>query len=251
MWALVTGASTGLGREFARALARLGYSVVLVARDRAALSLLASALEKEAGVATEVLVADLLDQTARAAVAERLASTTHPIDIFVSNAGFGLSGDLHQTAWPEERDHLDIHVSVPLELTHSALRAMHSRRRGRIIVVASVAAFLHRGAYSAAKRYWISMAKSLTATYRKSNVTVTAVCPGFTRTEFHQRMAMDVSGLPGWAWLAADRVVATGLRHALRGKPVSVPSLRYRTLVALAPLIPTSLHQVGSARRAS
>lgn len=251
MWALVTGASTGLGREFARALARLGYGVVLVARDEAALDVLARDLEEETGVATEVLAADLLDSTARAAVSERLASITQPIDIFVSNAGFGLSGDLHQTAWAEERDHLDIHVSVPLELTHSALRAMHSRARGRIIVVASVAAFLHRGAYSAAKRYWVSMAKSLTATYRKSNVTVTAVCPGFTRTEFHQRMAMDVSGLPGWAWLAADRVAATGLRHALLGKPVSVPSLRYRTLVALAPFLPATLQQVGSARKSS
>jgi short-subunit dehydrogenase len=161
----------------------------------------------------------------------------------VSNAGWGITGDLDGTSWSAEKDHLDIHVGIPLELVHRVLPGMVARGRGRVIVVSSVAAFLSRGTYSAAKRYWVTLARSLTASLRPRNVSVTAVCPGLTRTEFHQRMGMDISGFPAVAWLTARQVIAVGLRHSFRGQPVSVPSLRYRLLVFLSPLIPAGFHR--------
>ena len=244
LWALVTGASVGLGRQFALQLAEHGYSVVLVARGEQALRQVAKEVETQSGVSCEVLVADLLAETDRARVIRRLVSEDKPIDVLVNNAGWGLSDDFHESEWSAEKDHHDIHVSIPLELTHSIIPVMRARGRGRVIVVSSVAAFLARGPYSAAKRYWVTMARSLTASYRNNNVSVTALCPGFTKTEFHQRMGMDVTSVPRFAWLQADRVVATGLRHAFVGKAVSIPSLRYRILVALAPLIPARFHRM-------
>lgn len=244
LWALVTGASVGLGRQFALQLAEHGYSVVVVARSEQALHEVASDIETSCGVGAEVLVADLLDETDRARVIDRLMSKDKPIDVLVNNAGWGLSDDFHRSGWGEEKDHHDIHVSIPLQLTHSVIPGMRARGRGRVIVVSSVAAFLARGPYSAAKRYWVTMATSLTAAYRDDNVSVTALCPGFTKTEFHQRMGMDITGVPRFAWLRADRVVATGLRDAFVGKAVSIPSLRYRVLVALAPLIPARFHRM-------
>jgi uncharacterized protein len=243
-WALVTGASVGLGRQFALQLAEQGYSVVLVARSEQALGQVAEDIANNTGVSCEVLVADLLDEADRARVIARLESDDTPIDVVVNNAGWGLSEDFHESGWSEEKDHHDIHVSIPLQLTHSVIPGMRARGGGRVIVVSSVAAFLARGPYSAAKRYWVTMAKSLTAAYRPDNVSVTALCPGFTKTEFHQRMGMDVTGVPRFAWLLADRVVRVGLRDAFRGRAISIPSLRYRTLVALAPLIPARFHRM-------
>jgi len=244
MWALVTGASAGLGKQFASQLADYGYSVVLVARNKQALEAVAREISQRRGVSCEVLVADLLDGSDRSRVIDRLESDDKPIEVLVNNAGWGLSDDFHESRWSDEKDHHDIHVSIPLELTHSVFRGMRQRGKGRVIVVSSVAAFLARGPYSAAKRYWVTMATSLTAAYRRDGVSLTALCPGFTRTEFHQRMGMNVTGIPRFAWLHADQVVTTGLRDALRGKAVSIPSLRYRLLVWFAPLIPTRFHQM-------
>jgi uncharacterized protein len=243
---LVTGASTGLGQEFARQLAEASYNVVVVARSGEALSRVASDLSESFGVDTEVLQADLLKTSDRLRVLKRLASGDRPIDILVNNAGWGLPGGLHDTSWSDEKDHLDIHVTIPLELTHRVLPMMRERGRGRVIVVSSVAAFLSRGTYSSAKRFWVTMAKSLTARYRADNVTVTAVCPGFTRTEFHERMGMNIAGVPRFAWLSAERVASVGLRHAFRGQAVSIPTLRYRLLAAIAPSIPARFHRLGS-----
>ena len=234
----------GLGREFAFQLAEHGYSVVVVARGEQALRVVAADIEDRWDVSCEVLVADLLNGSDRERVLHRLLSDEKPVHVLVNNAGWGLADDFHESAWAEEKDHHDIHVSIPLQLTHTAIPAMRRRGKGRVIVVSSVAAFLARGPYSAAKRYWVTMARSLTASYRRDNVSVTALCPGFTKTEFHQRMGMDITGVPRFAWLRADRVVSTGLRHAFRGKAVSIPSLRYRTLVALAPLIPARFHRM-------
>lgn len=246
MWALVTGASTGLGKQFALHLADASYNVVLVARNKEALAQVADELSTAHGVEVEVLQADLLRRGDLQRVLRRLESRDRPIDVLVNNAGWGLSGGVHDTSWSDEKDHLDIHVTIPLELTHRVLPLMRERGRGRVIVVSSVAAFLSRGTYSAAKRFWVTMATSLTARYREDNVAVTAVCPGFTRTEFHERMGMDIRGIPRFAWLSADTVASVGVRHALRGQAVSIPTFRYRVLTALAPFIPAKLHRLGS-----
>lgn len=245
-WAMVTGASAGIGREFATQLAASGYSVVLVARNEAELARVAENLMATFGAQTEVFSVNLLESVDLERVIRRLESDTRPIDVLVNNAGWGLTEDFHESTWEDEKDHFDIHVTVPLRLTHRVMPGMLERGSGRIIVVSSVAAFLSRGAYSAAKRYWVTLASSLNVSHRKRGVITTAVCPGFTRTQFHHRMGLDTGRIPRFAWLTAHNVVATGLRDSGRGKAVSIPSWRYRFFVAIAPMIPARFHQAES-----
>ena len=244
-WALVTGASSGLGSEFALQLARRGHSVVLVGRDKERLELVAQSLAP-LGVNTEVMVADLHRPPAVARVATRLTSTTKPVRVLVNNAGYGIHGSLATSDLVEERDHLAIHVSVPLELTKAALPGMLERGEGRIIVVSSVAGYLARGTYSAHKAWGLSLARSLNALHRQQGVHVSAVAPGFTRTEFHQRMRMRVDGFPAAMWLRAEKVVKDAIKAVESGRSVVVPSIRYQMLVGLSKLLPDRSHQWGA-----
>lgn len=244
-YALVTGASSGLGAEFATQLAAKGHSLVLVARDQDRLNGVARDLERRFAVSCEVLPADLHTADGRATVATRLQDDYAPIRVLVNNAGYGIPGDLADSDLAEEIDHMTIHVHVPLELTKAALPGMISRGVGRVIVVSSVAGYLARGSYSAHKAWGLTMAKSLNATYKKQGVHVSAVAPGFTRTEFHQRMGMNVSSIPDFFWLRAPDVVKASLKAVEAGKPITVPGLTYKALAALAGLTPASWHQRG------
>ena len=181
--ALITGASSGLGAEFARQLASKGADVVLVARDRAALDAVAERLNAEFGVATEVLVADLTTDEGTDAVASRLSDPTRPVEVLVNNAGIGLDLDFAKNDISVEERHLDLHVRATMRLSHAALQPMLPRGHGRIINVASVAAFLPRGTYGAVKAWIVSFSRWANAVYRPRGVTVTAVCPGFVDSD--------------------------------------------------------------------
>lgn len=236
--ALITGASAGIGAEFARQLAAQGHNLVLVARDRGRLENSAADLEQRYGITAEVLPSDLTDDDGVAAVVVRLTDGARPVEILVNNAGRGLLGDFEQNSASEEKKSLVLHCQAPLELTHAALQGMLARGSGRIINVASIAAFMPRGTYSAAKAWLLSFSRWSTVAYAGRGVKVTAVCPGLTHTEFHDRMGMDKSAAPSIAWLSAERVVREGLADNLRGKAVSVPSKRYRALAVVGPLVP-------------
>lgn len=242
-WALITGASSGLGAEYARQLAARGHNLVVVARDTARLKKFAAELEAQYSCEVEVLAADLHSAKDRQRVALRLRDATKPVSVLVNNAGYGIAGDLADSDDREELEHHAIHVTAPLELTKAVLPGMLDRGWGRVIVVSSVAGYLSRGTYSAHKAWGLSFARSLTATYSRKGVVVTAVAPGFTRTEFHQRMGMEVSGIPSVMWLRSDYVVGESLKAAMRGRPVTIPSLRYKILVAVAHILPKRLHQ--------
>lgn len=242
--ALITGASSGLGAQFVRHYASLGHRIVLVARDRARLEALALEIGRTFGVDTEVLVADLHSADGRGRVAARLAASVNPVRVLVNNAGYGISGDVDSSDLQEELDHLSIHVTAPMELTKAVLPGMLERGEGRIIIVSSVAGYLARGTYSAHKAWGLSFARSANETYRRRGVHVTAVAPGFTRTEFHQRMGMETSGIPAFLWLSAPRVVAQSVWAVERGKAVIIPSVRYKILVGVAALVPRRFHQV-------
>ena len=247
--ALITGASAGLGAEFARQLARRRADLILVARSQDALDALASDLRSEHGVAVEVLVADLAEGDGVAKVADRLRDAADPVDLLVNNAGFGLPLQFADNDIDDEVRHLRVHVEASMRLMHAALQTMRGRG-GRIINVASVAGFVSRSTYSACKSWLIGFSRWANAEYARDGVTVTAVCPGFTHTTFHERMGLAVGqeGVPGFMWLNARDVVREGLRDAARGKSVSIPSLRYKALVALTGVLPTSL-TAGVARR--
>ena len=238
--ALVTGASSGLGAEFARQLAARGADVVLVARDEGALERVAAELTASFGVRAEVLVADLLDPAQRSAVEARLADRERPVDVLVNNAGYGLPLAFEANDIEDEARHLAVHVEAPMRLMHAALPVMLARGSGRIINVASVAGLMPRSTYGAVKGWLVSFSRWANVRYADRGVTVTAVCPGFVHTNFHERLGMPPGeeGVPAWMWLDKELVVREGLAAAARGKAVSIPSWRYRALVALSRLLP-------------
>ncbi|WP_243225045.1 SDR family oxidoreductase [Microbacterium sp. CIAB417] len=240
--ALITGASAGLGAEFARQLAGRGADLVLVARSGEALEELAGELRVRDGVSVEVIVADLLDDADLERVTARVMDASAPIDLLVNNAGFGLPLGFADNDIDDEVRHLRLHVEVAMRLMHAALGVMRGRG-GRIINVASVAGFISRSTYSACKSWLIGFSRWANAEYAADGVSVTALCPGFTHTTFHQRMGLPPGqeGIPSLMWLDADVVVREGLRDAARGRAVSIPSLRYKAIVALTKLLPASL----------
>ena len=247
--ALITGASAGLGAEFARQLAARQADLVLVARGTEALESLARRLRDEHGVHIEVITADLAVEADVQRVAARLTDPDDPIDLLVNNAGFGLPLQFAENDIDEEVRHLRVHVEASMRLMHAAIRAMRGRG-GRIINVASVAGFITRSTYSACKSWLIGFSRWANAEYGRDGVSVTALCPGFTHTSFHERMGLAPGreGVPALLWLDAPRVVRTGLRDAALGRAVSIPSLRYKLIVALTRVLPSRLTS-GVARR--
>ncbi len=244
--ALVTGATAGIGLEFARQLAERGHDLVLVARDRQRLDAVAADLERRFGVTAEVLSADLGDRAAVAAVAARIADPARPVDLLVNNAGYGLKKGFLQNDVEVEEAAFDVLCRAVLVLSHAAGRAMKARGRGAIVNVSSVASFVAMGSYSAAKSWVTVFSEGLATELAGSGVRVMALCPGFTHTEFHQRAEMNMSKLPEALWLDADTLVRDALADLDRGRVVSVPGAAYKALVGALSVLPR-----GLARRAS
>ncbi len=233
---LITGATAGIGHEYAVQLAARGDDLVLVARDSARLEEVADDLRGAHGVAVEVLVADLTDRADLARVEARLADRERPVDLLVNNAGFGLKKRFLDNTADEETAMLEVLVTAVLRLSHAALGPMAERGHGGIINVSSVAAFLPRGTYSAAKAYVNSFSEWAHLEYKSRGVTVMALCPGFTKTEFHQRM--QVKPGEGFMWLDADFLVRTSLEDFAKGRAYSVPGAQYKVVRALTKAIP-------------
>lgn len=240
--ALITGASAGIGAEFARQLADRGADLVLVARSEDALQALAAELGARHGVTVEVLVADLAVEQDVDRVARRIADTGRPIDVLVNNAGFGLPLHFADNDVADEVRHLRVLVEAPMRLMHAALGVMRGRG-GRIINVASSAGFISRSTYSACKAWIIGFSRWANDEYASGGVTVTALCPGFVHTTFHARMGLAAGeeGVPSFMWLDAPYVARQGLRAAARGRSVVIPSLRYKAMIAGSRLVPRSL----------
>ena len=241
MSALVTGATAGIGLEFARQLAGRGHDLVLVARDAARLDSVAADLRTTYAVDVEVLPADLTDRASLALVEARVASLDRPIELLVNNAGFGLKKRFGDNDVDDEQAMLDVLVVAVMRLSHAALGAMSARGRGGIINVSSVAAFLPRGSYSAAKAYVNSFGAWAANEYRPRGVTVTTLCPGFTKTEFHERM--NVRRGSGYLWLDADFLVSEALKDFDKGKSLSVPGGQYKVITTATRLVPTRITQ--------
>ena len=241
--ALVTGPTAGIGRSFAHQLARQGHDLVLVARDRDRLESEATELRSSYGVQVEVLPADLTDRAELAAVEARLADRARPVDLLVNNAGFGLKKRFLDNTVDEEQAMLDVLVTAVMRLSHAALGPMSERGSGGIINVSSVASFLPRGSYSAAKSWVNSFSEWAAQEYRDQGVTVTCLCPGFTKTEFHQRMDVGRDSAPDFLWLDADKLVATALKDHAKGKVWSIPGAQYKVIATAARIVPTGVLQ--------
>jgi hypothetical protein len=242
--ALVTGASSGIGRAIAVRLAADGSDLVLVARRRDRLEALADELTRAHGVGVEVLVADLTDPDGVAAVEGRLRAANPPVDLLVNNAGRGGQGAFADMpiAWQEEQ--IRLNVLAPVRLAHVALEGMLARGRGGILNVSSIAGLQpmpHVATYAATKAYLSSFSHALHEEVRHQGVTVTNLLPGFTRTEFHEAAAINRSIVPGPAWMKADTVARAGLRAVARGRAQCVPGVGYRVLSVISGLTPWSV----------
>jgi len=241
--ALVTGPTSGLGRLFADRLAARGYDLVLVSRDETRLKALADELGTSYGVDAEVLVADLVDRDQLRRVEERLADDERPVDLLVNNAGFGLKRKFLSNTVEQEQAHLDVLVTAPMRLSHAALGQMTRRHSGGIINVSSIAGLQPRGSYSAAKAYVIRFGEWAAHEYGKDGVRITTVLPGFTRTEFHERMEVARAAVPKPLWLDAERVVDDALADFDKGKTLSVPSKRYKLIAGVSRHLPSRAMQ--------
>jgi len=248
-WAVVTGATAGLGAEFARQIAAGGQNVVLVARDKARLEAVADDI-RGAGVEAEVLVADLSEGAGVDRVAARLGDDARPVDLLVNNAGFGLRHGFLSSSSEELDEALDVMVRAVMHLSQTAAKAMVARGAGRIINVASVAAETASGPYSAHKAWVQVFTESIAGTLHGTGVTATVVRPGLVRTEFHERAGLDFGGLPRVVWLEAPYVVRATLRASRRGRVMVTPSARYATMMALARVLPRRLVRRGARRSA-
>ncbi|MBW4096184.1 MAG: SDR family NAD(P)-dependent oxidoreductase [Acidobacteria bacterium] len=234
-YVLITGASSGLGAEFARQLGAYGHHLVLVARDVHRLTSLADELSSRHQIDVEVVAADLLTEDGVERVTDRLKNTSSPVTTLINNAGFGLPGWFGDSTIEAEQDQLRILVEVPMRLSYAALQVMP--HGSRILNVASTAGFTPRGTYGAAKAWVISFSRWANVHYAP-RVHTTAVCPGFVRTEFHERLGADVSGIPSWMWLDSARVVREALSDAAKDRGVSIPSKRFKALTALSRILP-------------
>jgi short-subunit dehydrogenase len=239
-WALVTGATSGIGESFTRLLASNRYNIVLVARDLPRLQERAQGLESKYGIKTHVIQADLATDEGCLAIEKYILK--NQIDVLINNAGFGTSKAFTMSRLEIEQQLLDVLVRTPMRLMHVALPLMKTRNQGIIINVSSVAGYIAGGSYSASKSYLTVLTESLHTELAATNVKVSALCPGFTRTEFHQRGKMSMKGLPNFLWLNSDRLVEQSWRDALKGKAVSVPGWQYKLLVfVVQTLVPRSI----------
>lgn len=242
--ALVTGASAGLGAAFARRLASEGCDLILVARTESTLAEVAGQLSRQYGVECEVLPADLSNIRQCAQVERRLADDNRPVEILVNNAGFGNLQQFTKSDVDDEERMLRVNVRAVMRLAHAALPGMLRRGHGDILNVSSVAGFLPNSGgstYTASKAYVTSLADSLALDVAGTGVRVSAVCPGFIRSKFHERQGTDTSKIPRQLWLDADVVVATALRDHRRGKVISVPGATYKSVIAATRMIPRTL----------
>jgi short-subunit dehydrogenase len=239
--ALITGATAGIGAAFARRLAGDGHNLVLVARDTKRLREQATELHDRHGIEAEVLTADLATDDGIEAVAARLTDRRNPVDLLVNNAGFGNKGRYLDVSMADELKMLKVHCEAVLRLTSAATEGMRERGRGGVVNVASVAAFVPRGTYGASKAWVVQFTQGAAKDLAGSGVRLMALCPGFVRTEFHERAGMGTDNIPGWMWLDADKLVATALVDLSRGKSLSVPDPRYKVLMGVVKVTPRAL----------
>ena len=227
-WALVTGATSGIGESFTRLLAENGYNVVLVARDLSRLHERASGLESLYGIETVVVQADLSSDEGCTVIENYISE--NEIEVLINNAGFGINKSFTVSELEVEQNLLDVLVRTPMRLMHVALPGMKVRDKGIIINISSVAGFMAGGTYSASKSYLTVLSESLNTELKDTKVKISALCPGYTRTEFHQRGRMYMKGLPNFMWLNADALVAKSWSDARKGKAISIPGWQYQLL---------------------
>jgi short-subunit dehydrogenase len=250
--ALITGGTSGIGAAFARALAARGDDLILVARSVERLESTAAELRGlGTGSRIEILSADLSNRADVERVAARLEDPERPVDLLVNNAGFGIHARLTSKDVTEHDRGFEVMCRAVLVLSGAAARSMRPRHAGTIVNVSSTAGYITMGSYSAMKAWVTSFTESLSVELHGTGIQVTALCPGWVRTEFHQRAGIRASSIPGPMWLDADELVAACLRDVARGRVLSVPTARYRAVIWMLRHAPRGLVRAVSGRISS
>lgn len=243
--ALITGASTGIGAEFARALAARGNDLVVVARNEQRLEELATALRGEHGMNVEVLPADLETNDGIARVEARLGERAEPIELLVNNAGFGTSGAFHELPVEGEVAEITLNVVALVRLTHAALKPMVHRGHGGVINVSSVGAYQptpHSATYGATKAFVSNFTNAIHEELDGTGVKAMVLAPGFTHTEFHVRAKIENNdSMPGFVWQTADEVVAAALKAYDKGRAVCIPGALNNVAAAFSGSMPAGI----------
>ena len=242
--ALVTGASSGIGSEFARAIAARGDDLVVVARDTARLDALAERLEADYGVDVEVLSADLTSKKGRAIVEARLESAEPAVDLLVNNAGMGTYGKFAELSREAETRVIRLNVLAVVQLSHAVLPGMIERGRGGIINVSSLAGHQPtplNATYGGTKAFLTSFSQALHEELRGTGVKVMVLCPGFTRTEFQERAGLDSGSVPSFMWQTPEPVVAAALRAYDQGRAMCVPGALNQAGAAFSSAMPAAI----------
>jgi short-subunit dehydrogenase len=243
--ALVTGASSGIGRSFALALADRGHDLVLVARDQARLDELAAEVKTAYGRSAEVLRADLTDPEHLAAVEARVTSTNEPIiELLVNNAGVGTAGQFATLDVEGEERQIHLNVIAVVRLTHAALPGMIERGHGGVINVSSVAGYQptpETATYAATKAFVTSFSEAVHEELQGTGVRLTVLCPGFTRTEFQANAGVQSSDVPDFLWQTPDEVALAGLEAYDRGRPSVVPGMLNKVAATFSEMMPSGV----------
>lgn len=253
---MISGASSGIGEAFAELLASEGFHLIITARREERLADVASRLRVQHGIRVELIAADLSEQDAPARLCDELDRRGLSIDVLVNNAGYGIPGTFIASSWERQAALLQVMVGAMAELTHRLLPGMVDRGYGRIINVASLAALVPAPAghtlYAACKSFVVKFSESLAGEVAQSGVHVTALCPGFTRSEFH-----DVTGtratvrkLPSLLWMSAEEVAREGFDAVMAGRPAHVTGRVNRVIATLARYMPQFLLVALSCRTA-
>jgi uncharacterized protein len=243
--ALVTGASSGIGKAFAELLAEKGYGLILTARRRERLDALAAELAERHGVATRAVAADLAEPDAAATIVAALGGAR--VDLLVNNAGYGVAGSYATVPWADHQAFMQVMVMAVCDLTYRLLPGMVERGWGRVINIASVAGMVPAPAghtlYGASKAFLIRFSEALSAEYASRGVNVTAVCPGFTHSEFHDVLGTRdrMNKMPAVLWLDAPTVAREGYDAVMNGDSVVVNGRIYRILIWLTGVLPRRL----------
>jgi len=246
--AMITGPTAGIGLAFAHRCANQGLDLILVARDQTRLTALAQEMTARYGVQCEVISADLGVRADVDRVAQRL--TMGDVSILVNNAGFGLGTSFIESSIDEEQRMLDVLVTATMRLTHAVLPSMQQAGFGLVLNVSSIAGWTTGGTYAAAKSWTTVFSESLATQVSDAGIRVVAVCPGFVRTEFHERAEMDVERIPEWLWLTPEQVVDKAFLDAARGNVISIAGAQYVVIAALLQTFPRGIiRQVTPVRR--
>lgn len=243
--ALVTGASAGIGAAFARILASHGYDVALTARRIERLDALAEEIRRRYGVATLTVAADLSEPAAPGKILDHLTAHGRTVDCLINNAGYGLPGVYGDTAWTEQAAFIQVMTTAPCELAHRVLGGMRQRRFGRIVNVASLAGLIPPAAghtlYAASKAFLVRLSQSLHLEVAGEGVHVSALCPGFTYSEFHDvngARELVTSATPAWLWMDADEVASAGYAAMEANRAVCVPGAPNKAIAAISKALP-------------